>query len=122
MRSGRFDSAIRHLTRSGTHAIETDPGALPGGCGASIPPDDEEETSAAEEWAKYAKTAGFVSAGGMQVVVGALVGYFIGRWIDRKLGIEGVLAIVLALLGFTAGLYQMWRTLQLLNRRTERKD
>ena len=82
---------------------------------------EEEETSAAEEWARYAKTAGYVSAGGIQVVAGSLVGYFAGRWLDRQLGWNGVIALGLAIVGFVAGLYQMWRTIQVLQRRSDRK-
>ena len=61
------------------------------------PVEPQEETSAAEEWARYGMTAGYVSAGGLQVVIGALVGYFGGRWIDQKLGWNGVVALGLAL-------------------------
>lgn len=82
---------------------------------------EEEETSAAEEWARYVKTAGYVSAGGIQVVGASLIGYFAGGWLDRKLGWNGVIALVLAIVGFAAGLYQMWRTIQLLQRRTDKK-
>lgn len=85
-------------------------------------PQEVEETSAAEEWAKYGMAAGYVSAGGMQVVIGALVGYFGGRWLDRKLGWDSILALLLAFVGFTAGVYQMYRTLQLLQRNNRKKD
>lgn len=85
------------------------------------PVEPEEETSAAEEWARYGMTAGYVSAGGMQVVIGALLGYFAGGFLDRKLGWNGVIALVLAIVGFVAGLYQMWRTIQALQKRTERR-
>ncbi len=85
------------------------------------PVEPQEETSAAEEWARYGMTAGYVSAGGMQVVIGALIGYFAGGWVDRKLGWNGVVALGLAIVGFVAGLYQMWRTIQALQKRTERR-
>ena len=82
---------------------------------------EEEETSAAEEWARYGRTAGYVSAGGIQVVAGSLIGYFTGGWLDRKLGWNGVIALALAIVGFVAGLYQMWRTIQMLQRRGDKK-
>lgn len=87
----------------------------------TLEPEQEEETSAAEEWARYGMAAGYVSAGGMQVVIGALIGYFAGRFLDQKLGWNGVVALGLAIVGFVAGLYQMWRTIQALQKRTERR-
>ena len=88
---------------------------------SETPQEDVEETSAAEEWGRYGMAAGYVSAGGMQVVIGALVGYFGGRWLDGKLGWDPVLTLGLAFIGFAAGVYQMWRTIQLLQRRNEKK-
>ena len=86
-------------------------------------PQEVEETSASEEWAKYGMAAGYVSAGGMQVVIGALAGYFGGRWLDQRLGWDSILALGLAFIGFAAGVYQMYRMLQLLQRKTaERND
>lgn len=85
-------------------------------------PEEVEETSAAEEWGRYGMAAGYVSAGGLQVVIGALVGYFGGRWLDRKLGWDSILALVLAFIGFAAGVYQMWRTLQLLQKRAGERN
>ena len=85
-------------------------------------PEEVEETSAAEEWGRYGMAAGYVSAGGMQVVIGALAGYFAGRWLDGKLGWDSILALALAFIGFAAGVYQMWRMLQLLQRRARERD
>ena len=81
------------------------------------PESGDEETSAAEEWRRMAMAAGYLSAGGVQVAGGAWVGHFLGKLADEKLGWDGVLAVGLAFAGFAAGVYQMYRTIQLLQRR-----
>ena len=69
-----------------------------------------------------ALAAGYLSAGGIQVAGGAAIGHFIGKWIDRRLGWEGVFGVGLAFAGFAAGVYQMWRTIQLLQRRQAKDE
>ena len=84
-------------------------------------PSGEEPTSAAEEWRRFMLAAGYLSAGGIQVAAAAWLGHFIGGWIDRKLGVTSAVnfEVGLALIGFTAGVYQIWRMIQLLQRRQE---
>lgn len=93
------------------------------------PPDesgDEEETSPAEEWRRFMLAAGYLSAGGIQVALGAWLGSVLGRLIDRKLGVTGPIGfgVGLAFAGFIGGVYQMWRAIQLLQRRqdAEKRD
>ena len=78
-----------------------------------------EETSVAEEWRRVALVAGYLSAGGFQMVAAAGIGYLAGRWIDQKLGWSLVFATVFALGGFILGVYQMWRYIQKLQQKQE---
>ncbi|HYK81726.1 MAG TPA: AtpZ/AtpI family protein [Gemmatimonadales bacterium] len=48
---------------------------------------------------------------GIQLAVSALVGVLIGQWLDRKMGTDGVFAILGALLGFGGTLYSLIREL-----------
>jgi len=43
----------------------------------------------------------------MLFAAGPLVGYFFGQWIDRRFGTEPWGTVILALLGFGAGLKQV---------------
>ncbi len=47
---------------------------------------------------------------GMELAVPLLVGIFLGRWLDRRLGTEPWLLIVGAVLGMAAGFLQFFRT------------
>ena len=55
---------------------------------------------------------------GIQLAVTIVAGVFIGRWVDRKAGTDGIFAIVGALGGFGATLYFLIRDLS----RQGRKD
>ena len=55
---------------------------------------------------------------GIQLAATIVAGVFIGRWVDRKVGTEGIFAIVGALAGFGATLYFLIRDLS----RPGRKD
>jgi F0F1-type ATP synthase assembly protein I len=87
------------------------------------PPENEpepvEETSAAEEWGRLAVSAGYLMGGGFQMAASTVVGWFLGTWIDGKLGIHAVFAAILALSGFVAGVWVLWRTLQKLQARQD---
>ena len=84
-------------------------------------PSGEEETSPAEEWRRFALVVGYLSGGGFQIAIGAWLGRTAGRWIDRKVGVTGEInfGVGLALLGFVAGVYSMFRMIKLLQRRQE---
>lgn len=84
------------------------------------PENPEGETSAAEEWRRFGQTAGFLLGGGFQMVAAAALGFFAGRWIDRKVGTEPILTVVLAALGLIGGVWLLWRSIQTLQRRQAR--
>jgi len=85
---------------------------------ASVDPENPEgETSAAEEWRRFGQTAGYLMSGGFQLVAAAAAGTFVGRWIDRKIGTEPILTVVLATLGLVGGVMLLWRSIQTLQRR-----
>lgn len=46
---------------------------------------------------------GLLSMIPFMLAVAPLIGYFIGRWLDGRLGTNPVLTVVLLLLGFAAG-------------------
>ena len=48
---------------------------------------------------------------GVQLAISILIGTFAGRWVDRKLGTDGVFTILGALLGFGGTLYALIREL-----------
>jgi ATP synthase protein I len=48
---------------------------------------------------------------GIQLAVTILVGVLAGRWLDRKVGTDGIFTIVGALLGFGGTLYSLVRDL-----------
>lgn len=84
--------------------------------GGKTPPEPVEETSAAEEWGRFAIRAGYLLGGGFQLAAGVLIGWVVGRWIDGKVG-SGFVTPLLAFLGFAAGVYSMWRMLRRLQSR-----
>jgi ATP synthase protein I len=47
-----------------------------------------------------------------QLAGSTLFGVFLGRWIDRKLGSEPLFLVVGLLIGLTAGIYAMLRTVR----------
>ena len=48
---------------------------------------------------------------GIQLAVTILAGVMLGRWVDRKVGTEGLFTILGGLLGFGATLYSLIREL-----------
>jgi F0F1-type ATP synthase assembly protein I len=75
----------------------------------------------AAEWARLAEMAAFLSVGGASMAGGTVVGYFVGRMLDAKAGLSGVLAALFAFIGFGLGVLQMVRMVRLLEKRS-RKD
>ena len=76
--------------------------------GGEKPPEVEEETSAAEEWGRFAIQAGYLLGGGFQLAACTVVAWLLGRWIDGRTGL-GVFASGFALLGFVGGVYSLIR-------------
>jgi len=54
--------------------------------------------------------------------VSPLVGFFMGRWLDRRLGTEPVLTWAFLALGFVAGIRETVRILRKANRAGEEAD
>jgi positive regulator of sigma E activity len=48
---------------------------------------------------------------GVQLAVSLLVFVFVGQWIDRKLGTNGIITVLAAFLGFGGTMYSLIRTL-----------
>lgn len=57
-----------------------------------------------------------MSSVGIELAVSVLLGLFVGRWLDGKLGTSPWLMIVLLCLGFTAGLRSIIRTMDKASR------
>ena len=53
---------------------------------------------------------------GVQLLVAILIGVFAGRWLDHKVGTEGVFTIIGGLLGFGATMYSLLRELSKMNK------
>ena len=110
----------RKFCRSTVEHPEGHENALPFDPQEPDPPqggDKWEETSVAEEWRRVALVAGYLSAGGFQMVAAAGIGYLAGGWIDRRLGLSLVFAAILAMIGFILGVFQMWRYVQALQKK-----
>ena len=53
---------------------------------------------------------------GLQIAVGAALGYFVGSWLDRRYGWRGYGSLVGVMLGVTAGLYLLIKDAIQMNR------
>ena len=53
---------------------------------------------------------------GIQLAVTILAGVLLGRWVDRKVGTDGIFTILGGLLGFSATLYSLIRELSQANK------
>jgi ATP synthase protein I len=73
---------------------------------------------------KYAlfRQVGLLTAVPIILAVAPLLGYFIGAYLDRKLGTSPVFMIVLIVLGFVAGARQVYRLVQLASREVDGED
>lgn len=52
---------------------------------------------------------GSLSAIGFQVLVGVALGFFVGRWLDRKFNTEPWWTLICIALGLASGMYVMIR-------------
>ena len=84
--------------------------------GGDPPPEPVKETSAAEEWGRLAVQAGYLTGGGLQMALATVIGFWLGKLIDGKAG-TGVFEPGLALLGFVAGVFSLWRVVLRLQKR-----
>lgn len=63
---------------------------------------------AAERAGRWLRPVGLLTAIPFVLLVGPLLGYFIGDWLDRKWGTEPYLMIVFITLGFVAAGREVW--------------
>jgi ATP synthase protein I len=68
------------------------------------------------------KSAGSYSTLGLEVVLSVVLGLFLGRWLDSKLGTGSVLTIVWFFFGVAAGGRAIHRALQRANAEAERAE
>jgi len=59
---------------------------------------------------------------GLTLAVSVLVCFFLGYWLDGKIGTRPLLAIAGAFLGATAGFINLVRTLNAMQKKSERED
>jgi ATP synthase protein I len=68
------------------------------------------------------RRAGLLTTIPVLLAVAPLIGYFIGRFLDGKLGTEPYLGIVFLILGFISGAMQTARLIRIANREPRKKD
>lgn len=59
------------------------------------------------------RQVGLLTAVPFVLAIAPLIGYFVGSFLDRKLGTGPVFMIILIVLGFVAGARQVYRLVQL---------
>lgn len=56
------------------------------------------------------------------LLAGPLVGYFIGKWVDGKLGSDPYLMVIMTLLGFVASAKETYRMIRQISDDTKDSD
>ncbi len=56
------------------------------------------------------------------IAVGPLVGFFIGRWLDSKLGTEPYLLILFLIFGFVASGKEVYKLIKRAEEETDKED
>lgn len=67
------------------------------------------------------KSLGRYGSIGIEFLASVAIGYFLGRWLDRRLGTSWI-ALVGFVLGLAAGFRTLLRTAKTLQRELERED
>jgi ATP synthase protein I len=70
---------------------------------------------------KAVRQAGLLSTIPVLLTVSPLVGFFMGRFIDGKLGTDPIFTIVFLVFGFVAGARQIARIIKLSNKELNKK-
>jgi F0F1-type ATP synthase assembly protein I len=65
---------------------------------------------------------GGAASGGIEFTVAILVGLFVGRWLDRRMGTEPWLLILGVFVGAAAGFYNLYRALTTAQRASRSQD
>jgi len=68
------------------------------------------------------KAVGTYGSVGLEFALSVLLGLFVGRWIDGKLGTGPWVALSGLLLGMVAGYRSIWRALKRATREAERQE
>jgi F0F1-type ATP synthase assembly protein I len=62
------------------------------------------------------RRAGLLTAVPVLLAISPIIGYYIGRFLDGKLGTEPYLSIMFLILGFVSGAMQVARLIRIANR------
>ena len=68
------------------------------------------------------RRAGLLSTVPFLLAASPIIGFFIGRFIDRRLGSDPAFSIVFLILGFVAGAVQVAKVVKEANRDPHKKD
>ena len=71
---------------------------------------------------QYWKGTGRYATVGLELAASVLLGLFLGRWLDGKLGTHGILTLVGLAYGLAAAARVVWRALQRANREAEAEE
>jgi len=68
------------------------------------------------------RRAGLLTTVPVLLAASPIIGFFMGRFLDNKLGTEPVFSIIFLILGFVAGAVQVARVVRLANRESDKRD
>ncbi|MBI3872722.1 MAG: AtpZ/AtpI family protein [candidate division Zixibacteria bacterium] len=74
--------------------------------------------SGPEEVGRRLRPVGILTAIPFVLMVGPLVGYFVGHWLDRRWGTEPYLMVLFIALGFAASGREVWGLIKRASRDT----
>ena len=76
------------------------------------------QKSVKKPWKQYGRYGSL----GIELILSMAVGYYIGRWLDGKVGSAPWLAVIGFLVGVYAGFRQIFRAAKRMTAETERED
>jgi len=68
---------------------------------------------------KYVRQVGLLGTVPILLAVGPVVGFLIGRWLDKKLGTEPYLLIIFLIFGFIASGKEVWKIIKRAEKETD---
>lgn len=75
--------------------------------------------SRGDDAGKWLRPIGLLTAIPFILMIGPVLGYFAGNWLDQRLGTEPYLMILLIILGFVSSGRETWKLIQKASRDTE---